>query len=1036
MTSPIFGPLYLSDEQFVVHPTPGLADAPEEPENVPAPEAGLPAPGPALIARSVIRDQPLPAGPDADDAPADRALPGAIAPARPARAEAVSDITGNAAQTRLLHPAGDGWPGQSAAFPVAAGDTFRTIDASALDPSVGFVILGAEAGDMAGYDVANAGDVNGDGIDDLIVGAPAGLDNTGAAYIVYGLAGTGRVSVDLSNLSASEGFVIAGDRNNDKAGWSVSFAGDVNGDGIDDVIIGARNGDDGAQNAGEAYVIYGQTGTRSLVELSSLAAGDGFILQGISANDQTGYNVSYAGDVNGDGIDDLVVGALGGTLGGELAGQSYVVYGQTGDRGTVDFADLAAEDGYIIQGIEGIRAGSVAGGGDVNGDGLADVIVGAHRGLSGGVDSGEVYIVYGQTGTRGTLDLATFGESDGFIIQGDEAQDYLGLNVAAAGDVNGDGIDDIIAGAFRGDDGGNNAGEAYVIYGQAGPRGTVDLTGLDPADGFIIQGDAEGDLAGISVAAAGDINGDGIDDVIVGARYGDDGGINAGEAYVIYGKAGDTHGTIDLSDLDPGDGFIVAGATDGATAGRSVSGAGDVNGDGIDDLIVGAPGGNGGTGEAYVIYGFRNPPEATLLSGTVEAVAGEALALDLSALVITDIDATSDMSVTLTATGGTLAAEAGGGVAVALSDAGQVLTLTGTLEDLNAYLAVPGNVGYTARDDAAPQETITVTLDDLDGSGPVVAGEIGVEIANRAPEATGLPGTVEAVAGEALAMDLSALVISDIDATGDMSVTLTATGGTLAAEAGGGVAVALSDAGQVLTLTGTLEDLNAYLAVPGIVGYTARDDAAPQETITVTLDDLDGSGPVAAGEIGVEIAVPEPVILALGGGGAEIEGAAGDDILSATSGANVISGGDGDDLIGGGFDGDTLFGRAGNDILLGDNSDIVAGADRLVGGTGDDLLEGGGGADTFVFGTGDGADTIGKIVLDHDDAALSFVQGPDFVSGVDLIELVGFDLADGAAALALVSDVNGVATFAASGTTITFAGLAAADLSADDFLIL
>src|SRR5690606_37927033 len=173
--------------------------------------------------------------------------------------------------------------------------------------------------------------------------------------------------------------------------------------------------------------------------------------------------------------------------------------------------------------------------------------------------------------TRRSSDLSP---TDGFIIQGDVAGDQLGYSVSSAGDVNGDGIDDIIVGARQGDDGGSNAGEAYVIFGKAGGgwgttvggRQVLDLTNLSPADGFIIQGDAASDQLGINVSYAGDINGDGIDDIIVGATGGDDGGSNAGEAYVVFGKAGGGWGTtvgarqvLDLTDLSPADGFIIQG---------------------------------------------------------------------------------------------------------------------------------------------------------------------------------------------------------------------------------------------------------------------------------------------------------------------------------------------------------------------------------------------------------------------------------------------------------------------------------------------
>ena len=176
--------------------------------------------------------------------------------------------------------------------------------------------------------------------------------------------------------------------------------------------------------------------------------------------------------------------------------------------------------------------------GDVNGDGIDDLIVGAAGGDDGGFNAGEAYVIYGQAGaTRVTLDLSTLTAAQGFIIQGDAAGDLAGRSVAGAGDVNGDGIDDLIVGAPFGDDGGTDAGEAYVIYGQAGAtRGRVDLTSLTPGEGFIIQGGASQDYAAFSVSSAGDVNGDGIDDLIVGARYGDDGGTDAGEAYVIYGR--------------------------------------------------------------------------------------------------------------------------------------------------------------------------------------------------------------------------------------------------------------------------------------------------------------------------------------------------------------------------------------------------------------------------------------------------------------------------------------------------------------------
>lgn len=179
--------------------------------------------------------------------------------------------------------------------------------------------------------------------------------------------------------------------------------------------------------------------------------------------------------------------------------------------------------------------------------------------------------------TSTVIDLSTLLTADGFIIQGDAGGDQAGLSVSGVGDVNGDGIEDVIVGAPQGDDGGFDNGEAYVIYGQTGAtRGTLDLSGLTANDGFIIQGDAFYDNAGRSVSGAGDVNGDGIADLIVGAPSGDDGGVNAGEAYVVYGQAGATRTALSLNSLAASDGFIIQGGAAFDYAGYSVSGAGDV----------------------------------------------------------------------------------------------------------------------------------------------------------------------------------------------------------------------------------------------------------------------------------------------------------------------------------------------------------------------------------------------------------------------------------------------------------------------------
>jgi VCBS repeat-containing protein len=424
--------------------------------------------------------------------------------------------------------------------------------------------------------------------------------------------------IDLTGLTAADGFRIRGDLDQDYAGWSVSSAGDVNGDGFDDVIVGARGNGSGGTFAGAAYVIFGKAsgfGTASqfgpLIDLTGLSAADGFKIQGDASGDQAGTSVSSAGDINGDGFDDLIVGASGNDSGGTNAGAAYVIFGKASGFGTlIDLTGLPAATGFRIQGdVANDNAGrSVASAGDVNGDGFADILVGATGNSSGGTNAGAAYVIFGKAGGFGSLiDLTGLSASDGFKIQGDVAGDGAGRSVSSVGDINGDGFADILVGATGNGSSGTNAGAAYVIFGKSGGFGTlIDLTGISASDGFKIQGDAANDRAGISVSGVGDVNGDGFADIIVGAYQNDSGGTDAGAAYVIFGKSGGFGSLIDLTGLTAADGFKIQGDLAADGAGISVSSAGDVNGDGFADIIVGADrNDSGGTdaGGAYVVFG-------------------------------------------------------------------------------------------------------------------------------------------------------------------------------------------------------------------------------------------------------------------------------------------------------------------------------------------------------------------------------------------------------------------------------------------------
>jgi hypothetical protein len=510
-----------------------------------------------------------------------------------------------------------------------AADPFpAVIELSELSGKDGFVIRGEATRDYAGYSVSRIGDCNGDGYDDLLVGAPradvAPRLSEGKAYVIFGgpeIGGSG--VLPLAGVDETTGVVLLGKERRASTGSSLGRAGDFNADGIDDILVGAPGAVTTELVTGETFVVFGSSviGNAGQLDLETLDGENGFALLGIDAYDYSGQAVQGLGDVNGDGIADAIIGASeADPEGQESAGESYVVFGgaTVGAKGAYPLNNLRGPNGFKLDGInaEDDSGEAVAGAGDINADGFGDILIGAATADPVGVDrAGEAYVVFGgsDVGANGRVSLSSLDGKNGFTIVGRNPLDFLGQSVAGVGDINGDGVDDFAVSAHRADGMHIDIGETYVIFGEAqiGDTGVFDPASLNGENGFVVRGPDVNDVefAGYAVDGAGDVNGDGFADLLISAPLIDvDGGIDAGGAYVVFGAIEVGHaGVFDLGEVNGRNGFAMNGVSENDNAGISASGAGDVNGDGIDDVVIGADGadvgGNTEAGEAYVVFG-------------------------------------------------------------------------------------------------------------------------------------------------------------------------------------------------------------------------------------------------------------------------------------------------------------------------------------------------------------------------------------------------------------------------------------------------
>jgi hypothetical protein len=459
------------------------------------------------------------------------------------------------------------------------------------------VILGPWT--IFGWAAAGIGDMDGDGLDDIMISCPICNNFAGYTYVIWGKALTkgGTLIMDSSSWesisvkSNNNGFVIVGggkttgSLDGDFSGCAVSSAGDFNGDGTPDILIGASSVN---LLAGAAYVIFGSSSMPARMNLATLKVSKGFPIYGENSGDHFGNVVSRGGDVNGDGYDDIIIGAPF----GKLLGTAYVIFGAAA-HSAVAVGSMPSSMGFACIGTNSysFTGHSVSGGYDVNKDGYDDIVIGAPDTASfTGTYSGVAYIVYGQASESNDVSLSKLTTVNTLYARSASSTsvDIIG-NISSSAKKY---LNMIVGVSYERD----TKGETYVFYGNSYAfRSLGNLSDAGSSAGIRITGAAIGDYSGTSVSSAGDVDNDGWDDIIVGAPGTAPG---TGKAYILYGGNG-LHSNIELAALTSSQGFSVSGAVPGAGCGYSVSNAGDVNNDGYDDAVIGCP----SDSSAYVIYG-------------------------------------------------------------------------------------------------------------------------------------------------------------------------------------------------------------------------------------------------------------------------------------------------------------------------------------------------------------------------------------------------------------------------------------------------
>jgi len=455
--------------------------------------------------------------------------------------------------------------------------------------------VGESAYDNSSLGLSYVGDVNGDGFIDFAVGAPNnddGGDNTGKVYLFFG--GKNNKMKKGENL-ANAPVSYVGESKEDNAGFSVSGAGDVNGDGLDDFVIGARNNSQGGDGAGKVYLIFGKKdGWLKKTSLSEVFP----VFIGEMEEDNTGSALAPAGDVNGDGFSDLLIGSAKNDEGGEDSGAIYIVWGHDGVWKRFNHLNRVGTK-FIGENAYDQTGSAISMAGDIDGDGYDDIIFGSSKEGEGGKGAGAAYLIKGKKDGWGrSIDLA-FAD---IKIFGDKAKAKFGFSVSFLGDINGDGLSDIGVGSPASSKGGKKIGRLSIFLGSGDIFSSVKRK--SSSEDLFIVGQKKKDQFGYSLAYLGDINADGFDDFAVSSTRNSEWKKKAGKTYIFFGKEKwEKENSAKKANIG------ILGEKKRDYSGNRLSFIGDFRGDGAAGVMIGSDSNSSNgrsSGKTYIFFPFEN----------------------------------------------------------------------------------------------------------------------------------------------------------------------------------------------------------------------------------------------------------------------------------------------------------------------------------------------------------------------------------------------------------------------------------------------